>query len=308
MGSIRASTGFERGLFVEQAPGPSGGADTTEPFFVGQGRSGLVKATVVQGIERPLHLSHFAETRCNGEGWRGGVDPQAAYHPRKVALASRRPMPTDPTRSVMSATVSLTNATPPLTGAGSPPTAEAWTAAFDVALPYEAFLDRHATPDQRLRWNAFHGRVSVTANQSALLASFTRRMPVLVLAGAWCGDCVNQVPIFAHFAAASPTIDLRLLDRDALPEIAAHLKVCGGQRVPVAAFFSEDFTPVHFYGDRTLSAYRASAEKLVAGCPTGIVPPPADATSAVISDWLDQFERVHHILRLSARLREKHND
>jgi hypothetical protein len=38
------------------------------------------------------------------------------------------------------------------------------------------------------------------------------------------------------------------------------------------------------------------------------VPPPADAIAAVVSDWLDQFERVHHILRLSARLRQKHSD
>jgi thiol-disulfide isomerase/thioredoxin len=209
----------------------------------------------------------------------------------------------------MSATAPLPDATPPLSDAGSPPTPEAWAAAFAVALPYEQFLDRHATPEQRERWQAFHARVELTAAQQALLAGFVRRMPVLVLAGAWCGDCVNQCPIFAHFAAAAPAIDLRLLDRDALPEIAAHLKVCGGQRVPVAAFFSEDFTPILFYGDRTLSAYRsAAASQLGESCATGAVPPPADAISAVVADWLDQFERVHHILRLSARLRQKHGD
>lgn len=194
-------------------------------------------------------------------------------------------------------------------GAGVPPNAEAWAAAFAVALPYEAFLEAHATPEQRARWAAFHARVSLTAEQRALLAGFVRRMPVLVLAGAWCGDCVNQCPIFAHFAAASPAIDLRLLDRDTLPDIAAHLKVCGGQRVPVAAFFSEDFTPILFYGDRTLSAYRAAAMAQVgAACATGIAPPPADQATAVVQDWLDQFERVHHILRLSARLRQVHGD
>jgi len=133
-------------------------------------------------------------------------------------------------------------------------------------------------------------------------------MPVLVLAGAWCGDCVNQCPIFAHFQGAAPSLDVRFLDRDALPDIAAHLKVCGGQRVPVAAFFSEDFAPILFYGDRTLSAYRAAAAQADTSCPTGAVVPPADALAAVVSDWLDQFERVHHILRLSARLRQKHGD
>ena len=131
-----------------------------------------------------------------------------------------------------------------------------------------------ANPDQRARWDGFHKQVTLTAAQKQLLAGFVRRMPVLVLAGAWCGDCVNQCPIFDHFASASPAIDLRFLDRDSRPDIAAHLKVCGGQRVPVAAFFSEDFTPILFYGDRTLSAYRAAAAaQLGESCASGAAPP-----------------------------------
>ena len=207
----------------------------------------------------------------------------------------------------MTATTSI-RTTPPIADAGAPPTAEAWAAAFAQALPYDAFLAHHATPDQRSRWEGVRGRVALTATQKQLLGSFKRRMPVLVLSGAWCGDCVNQCPIFAAFAAETKAIDLRFLDRDALPEIAAHMKVCGGQRVPTAAFFSEDFTPVLFYGDRTLSAYRAAAVQLGTSCPSGAVPPPSDAIAAVVADWLDQFERVHHILRLSARLRQKHGD
>jgi thiol-disulfide isomerase/thioredoxin len=197
----------------------------------------------------------------------------------------------------------------PIAGAGAPPTPEAWKAAFEAALPYHDFLARHATPDQRSRWDAFHARVKLTPAQATLLASFVRKMPVLVLSGAWCGDCVNQCPIFAHFAAAAPSIDLRFLDRDARPDIAAHLKVCGGQRVPVAAFLSEDFSPVLVYGDRTLSAYRAAASaQLGDSCASGVGAPPTDQIAAVTSDWLDQFERVQLILRLSARLRQLHGD
>jgi len=199
--------------------------------------------------------------------------------------------------------------TTPIPGAGAPPTAEAWAAAFAAALPYTDYLDRHATAEQRPRWDAMHDRIALTPEQSRLLAGFVRRMPVLVLSGTWCGDCVNQCPIFARFAAASPAIDLRFLDRDARPEIAAHLKVCGGQRVPLAAFFSEDFTPVLFYGDRTLAAYRAAAAaEFGASCPTGVVPPAASAVAAVTADWLDQFERVQLILRLSGRLRQLHGE
>ena len=205
-------------------------------------------------------------------------------------------------------TIPLTPATT-TPGAGVPATPQAWSTAFTAALPYAEFLERHATPEQRTRWQGVHGRVSLTADERRILAGFVRRMPVLVLAGAWCGDCVNQCPIFDHFARAATAIDLKFLDRDVRPDIAAHLKVCGGQRVPTLAFFSEDFTPIGFYGDRTLSAYRAAAAAQFGdNCPTGLVPPTAEVLSAVTGDWLREFERVQLLLRLSARLRQLHGD
>jgi thiol-disulfide isomerase/thioredoxin len=197
---------------------------------------------------------------------------------------------------------------PESTSAIAAPTPEIWQAAFEQALPYATFLDQYATDEQRLRWQAFHARVKLTGEQTRLLGSFIRRMPVLVLAGTWCGDCVNQCPIFEHFAAASEAIDIRYLDRDARPDLASHLKVCGGQRVPVVQFLSEDFHPIVFYGDRTLAAYRAAAAaQLGPSCPTGIVHAD-DSIAAVVADWLDEFERVQLILRLSGRLRQLHGD
>ena len=209
----------------------------------------------------------------------------------------------------MTASQPITTPQPPIPDAGAPPVPAAWQAAFEQALPYADFLSAHATPDQQRRWDTFHDQVVLTAAQTELLNSFVRRMPVLVLAGAWCGDCVNQCPIFTRFAEASSLIDVRFLDRDAQPEIAAHLRVCGGQRVPVAMFLSEDFHPVVFHGDRTLAAYRmAVADQLGTSCPTGLVPPADDAVAAVVADWLDIFERVQLILRLSGRLRKLHGD
>lgn len=196
----------------------------------------------------------------------------------------------------------------PIPGAGTPPTPEAWQAAFEAALPYREYLDRFAHPEQRGRWDAFHAKVTLSPEQTTLLGSFARRMPVLVLSGAWCGDCATQCPIFDHFAAASQAIDLRFLDRDARPDIAAHLTVCGGQRVPTVAFLSEDWHLVMFYGDKTLSAYRAAAAAQAgSSCATGLATP-AEAIAAATADWLDEFERVHLILRLSGRLRQIHGD
>lgn len=108
-------------------------------------------------------------------------------------------------RSLMSSNAPLPDATPPLSDAGSPPAAEAWAAAFAVALPYEHFLDRHATPEQKERWSGFHARVELSDAQQALLGGFVRRMPVLVLAG-------TGAVIASTSARSSPTSP-RLLRR-----------------------------------------------------------------------------------------------
>jgi hypothetical protein len=184
-----------------------------------------------------------------------------------------------------------------------------WMSVFAEALPYTVFLDRHATPAQRARWDAMHPRFRLTDAQAALFGGFVRRMPVLCLAGAWCGDCVNQCPVFEHFARASAALDLRFLDRDVRPDVRDALTMNGGHRVPMLVFLSEDGFEVARYGERTLTTYRRlAAEQLGPSCPTGIVPPGDDALALVTAEWAAEFERVQLILRLSSRLRQKHED
>jgi thiol-disulfide isomerase/thioredoxin len=184
-----------------------------------------------------------------------------------------------------------------------------WSVPFRDALPYTPFLDRFAAPAHRPRWDAFHARVRLSTEQKTLLAGFVRPMPVLCLAGAWCGDCINQCPIFDHFAQAAPVISLRFLDRDARPEVREALAINGGHRVPVLVFLSEDFYEAARYGERTVSTYRRlAADQLGPACPTGLVPPPADHVNQDVADWLTEFERAQLLLRLSPRLRAKHGD
>jgi thiol-disulfide isomerase/thioredoxin len=184
-----------------------------------------------------------------------------------------------------------------------------FAAKFADGLPYDDFLAQHGTDEHRRRWSEFHARVALAPAQAALLASFTREMNVLCLAGAWCGDCVNQCPIFDHFARANPRIQIRYFDRDTHPDLAAELKICGGARVPVLVFTAEDGLEVQRFGDRTLAKYRKlAADQLGPSCPTGLVAPDSEFLAAVTQDWLDIFERVALILRTSSRLRQKHGD
>lgn len=180
---------------------------------------------------------------------------------------------------------------------------------WPTGLAYAEFLERYATPEQRRRWDDLHGRVLLTPAQQSLLQGFRRDMLIMVVSGAWCGDCVQQCPILDHFAKQSVRIQIRYFDRDDHGDLADALSICGGRRVPSVLFLSEEGAPCGRYGDRTLAKYRDMATSLEgAACPTGLVAPGQSLLADVTQDWLDEFERVQWMLRLSPRLRQKHGD
>jgi thiol-disulfide isomerase/thioredoxin len=183
-----------------------------------------------------------------------------------------------------------------------------FAAKFSEGLSYSAFLDKYGSPDQKRRWADFFNCVSLSDTQKALLGSFKRQMKVIVMAGTWCGDCVNQCPMFEHIAKACPLIDIRYFDRDVNPDLAAAMQTCGAARVPSVVFLSEDGHVCGRYGDRTLSKYRSIVGATSgATCSTGIALGD-DLTLSVLQDWLDEFERIQWMLRTSGRLRQLHGD
>ncbi len=178
---------------------------------------------------------------------------------------------------------------------------------FEQGLDYEAYLA--TDPEKGERWREFEAQVSLTDAQRELIAGFTRNVKILVSSGIWCGDCVQQGPLLKAICDANERLDLRWVDRDEHKDLAEQIMICAGLRVPVAIFMAEDHEPVSIYGDRTLTRYRAMAAKqLGASCPLPGAPVPPDEIAGTLQDWLDEVERVHLLLRLSGRLRQKHGD
>jgi hypothetical protein len=180
---------------------------------------------------------------------------------------------------------------------------------YPQGLTYSDFLATHGSEEHRRRWAGVYDRVQLSADQLQVLTGFKRPLKMLCLAGAWCGDCVNQCPIFQRFAEAASQLEIRYFDRDQHADLQVSLKICGGNRVPVLVFLSEDDQFLGLYGDRTLAKYRQMAvDQLGAACPTGIMPPQQALLDAVVQEWLNEFERVQLLLRLSTRLRQRHGD
>lgn len=179
---------------------------------------------------------------------------------------------------------------------------------FEKGLSFARYVEK-GTADQIGRWGSVHERVRLTDAQRALVRGFTREAKVLVTSGIWCGDCSAQCPMLARIADENPRIDLRFVDRDEHAELSERIKINQGLRVPTVIFMAEDFEFVGMLGDRTLSRYRAvAAKQLGAACPLPGAPMPEDEIAATLQDWVDEFERVELLLRLSPRLRQRHGD
>lgn len=180
---------------------------------------------------------------------------------------------------------------------------------FAAALPYDRYVAT-GSPAQQENWRRVHDEAALTDAQRGLLGAFERRMNVLVTSGMWCGDCAQQCPLMARIAeAAGGKIDLRLVDRDEHRDLSEQVMINEGLRVPTVILMAEDFAFVGLTGDRTLTRYRAVAQKqLGPACPLPGAPVPPEEMAATLQDWVDEFERVHLLLRLSPRLREKHGD
>lgn len=182
------------------------------------------------------------------------------------------------------------------------------SAKFAAGLAWREYLAT-GKPAQREAWNAVYNQVALSGSQQKLISDFKREMKVICISGIWCGDCVQQGPLLQRIAEANNRIHLVWLDRDEHKDLASRVQINQGLRVPTVIFLSEDNEFCGLYGDRTLTRYRAMADsQLGPACPIPGAPIPTDELLATMQDWLDEFERIQLLLRLSPRLREKHGD
>jgi thiol-disulfide isomerase/thioredoxin len=185
-----------------------------------------------------------------------------------------------------------------------------WRHCFEQADDYETYLAR-SPEDKAQRWRDLADQlIPLTEIDIARLNGHNRRMNILVYSGVWCGDCVRQGPMIQQLAKASgPGVQLRVIDRDADEQLKDELRLAGAMRVPVVVFLTEDFWELGRFGDRMLTIYRKKAmRELGAACSVPYAVPPQEELAAERAEWLDVFERMLLMARLSPPLRERHGD
>ena len=185
---------------------------------------------------------------------------------------------------------------------------EFWRSLFEQASVYEAYLEG-SKQEHAQRWRDSEKRVpALSEEQLKRLQGYDRELNVLVYSGIWCGDCSRQGPLLKKLAeACGEKVKIRFIEREASPELMEELRIVGATRVPIVVFLSEDFWEMARFGERTLSVYRAKAAREIGReFDAGILSP--KARERELADWVDIFERVLIMLRLSPPLRRRHGD
>lgn len=186
--------------------------------------------------------------------------------------------------------------------------AELWKRSWEQAKPLEGFLVG-AKEDEVKRWAESAERaLGLTEEQRARLQGYNRIIRILVEGATWCLDCARVLPyLTAIVEAIGEKAELRLIDRDASPELRDELKIMGAPRVPRVVILSEDWFEVDRLGDRSLSVYRSRmAREIGRGVDHGVLSPAARHVE--LCEWVDAIERTLIILRTAPALRKRHND
>lgn len=99
-------------------------------------------------------------------------------------------------------------------------------------------------------WHSMTRRARAPEEFLARTRALPDRWHLLVLLEDWCGDAINTIPLISALADAAPNLDLRVLGRDANPDLMdAHLSN-GSRAIPVVIVYNEDFQEVGWWGSR----------------------------------------------------------
>jgi Thioredoxin len=119
---------------------------------------------------------------------------------------------------------------------------------YREAETFEAMLGA-ATKNVDL-WTAMWRHARVDEEYVRRVSSLPGSWHLLVLSEDWCGDAVNTVPVVAKLAEHCPNVDLRVLGRDANPDLMdAHL-TGRARSIPVIIALDDSYEERGWWGPR----------------------------------------------------------
>jgi hypothetical protein len=119
---------------------------------------------------------------------------------------------------------------------------------WDQAFNYEEFVAACKVEHCGL-WQGMYKLARIPDWAREAVAAGIRRK-LLVIVEDWCGDASNTVPIVAKFAQSVPELELRIIQRDAHPEVMDRYLTNGSRSIPIVIALDESYQEVGHWGPR----------------------------------------------------------
>lgn len=141
------------------------------------------------------------------------------------------------------------------------PFADRW----DQAQTFAQFLESGAAKPTASLWQAVYrlARVPDWAVEAAEALPGSYRL--VVLTEDWCGDAVNTTPVLVKLTEKVPSIELRLLGRDAHPDIMNRYLTGTARSIPVVVALSADMRELGWWGPRPRELQAHAMQQRAAG-------------------------------------------
>ncbi|MBL8959518.1 MAG: thioredoxin family protein [Gemmatimonadetes bacterium] len=111
-------------------------------------------------------------------------------------------------------------------------------------------------------WRGVQRTARIPDDLAEQAAAISGTVHLLALSEDWCGDAVNTLPIVARLVELIPGATLRILGRDANPDLMnAHL-TAGTRSIPVVIAYDADFRELGWWGPRPTELQRLHVSEL----------------------------------------------
>lgn len=119
---------------------------------------------------------------------------------------------------------------------------------WNKALTFDAFVATCKAQHCGL-WQGIYDLARVPDWALAAIPSGVQRK-LLVIAEDWCGDASNTVPVIAKFVDSAPGLELRVIPRDANPDLMDQYLTNGSRSIPIVVALDEQFQEIGHWGPR----------------------------------------------------------
>ena len=123
-----------------------------------------------------------------------------------------------------------------------------WKSRFETAFTFEQYVAT-AQKNQDL-WRDVYRLATVPPSHIERVNAVRCPRHLLVLVEDWCGDAVNIVPPVVRLAEQADRLDVRLLGRDANPDIMNTHLTNGSRSIPVVMVLDDQFAECGWWGPR----------------------------------------------------------